>query len=194
MQGCTRCRLHGGASPLAQKKARKDEAEERARKQMFRLHLPEPIKISHVEAMIWLVSAKYAEVVWLRDKVQSTDADELVWATVQEKTQSGGLPGTMYSTTQEARASVWWLMLRTAEDQLIRFASAAHSAGIADAEVDLAKQRGQMLGTFLDNLMAALCASLVAAGVTRNDFPAQWAASIAELFPQHFRALGSVPA
>lgn len=195
--GTTRCKIHGGASPMAQKKAKKDAAEAAARKQMLRLGFPEPVKISHVEAMIWLVSAKYAEVRWLRAKVQELCDEDLVWGTTREVEQNatGGVNAVSFdSTTKDAVASVWWTMLRGAEDQLVRFASAAHAAGVADAEVDLAKQRGQMLGVFLDNLMAALCAALVAAGVTRKDFPDVWASSIAELFPKHFRALGAVPA
>lgn len=195
MQGCRRCRLHGGATPGAQRKAKHDAAEAAARRQMERLHLPPPVKISHVEAMIWLVSAKYAEVAWLREKVQSLDEEDLTWGLTQRRSQAGGTTATSFDAeVYEVQASIWWLMLRTAEDQLIKFASAAHAAGVADAEVGLAKQRGQMLGVFLDKLMAALCAALIKAGVTREDFPAVWEASIGELFPRHFRALGAVPA
>jgi len=195
LPGCNRCADHGGAHPFAQQKARLILAEAGARKEMLKLGLPEPVKISHVEAMIWLVSAKYAEVRWLRAHVQELGDTDLVWSKTQEKNTSSLIAvGNSDSETFEAGASIWWVMLRTAEDQLIKFASAAHAAGVADAEVDLAKQRGQMLGLFLDNLMAALCAMLVEAGVTREDFPDVWASSIADLFPRHFRALGAVPA
>jgi hypothetical protein len=192
MPGQKRCGFHGGKHPYAKEKLDRIKAEQGAREQMMKLGFPEPEKISHVEAMIWLVSAKYAEVRWLRAKVQELDMEDLIWGKTQEKIV--GLIGNVDTETSEARPSIWWTMLRTAEDQLVKFAAAAHAAGVADAEVDLAKQRGQMLGVFLDNLMAALCAALVAAGVTREDFPEVWAASIADLFPKHFRTLGSVPA
>lgn len=207
LPGQKRCGNHGGRHPYAHEKENRIKAEEAAREQIMKLGFPEPVHISHIEAMVWLVSAKYAEVRWLRAKVQELEDTELIWGqTGERKTtlndhaaemEELGLPmisHTVTVTDYTARTNIWWLMLRTAEDQLVRFAAAAHSAGVADAEVDLAKQRGQMLGVFLDNLMAALCAALVAAGVTREDFPQQWAASIADLFPKHFRTLGSVPA
>lgn len=198
-QGAKTCHFHGSATRAARAKAAQNVAEEKARVQMARLGLPEPVKISHGEAMIWLVSAKYAEVCWLRAKVQSISEADLVWGVTRDKAgatttnlETGEVTSAAPEVTRESRPNIWWVMLRGAEDQLVVYAKAAHAAGVDDAHVDLAKQQGQMLGAFLDGLMAAMFAALVGAGVTREDFPGVWAATIADLFPRHFRALGGV--
>lgn len=179
------CAKHGANAKQNLRKAEERIAEGKARAQMARLGLPEPVKISHTEAMIWLVSAKYAEVCWLREQVQAIDPADLVWGKIRNK-EGGDDRGTTY----EAKPNIWWVMLRSAEDQLVTYAKAAHAAGVDDAHVDLAKQRGLLLGQFLDSLMAALCAWLINAGVTRENFPGAWAAGIADLFPKHIRTLG----
>lgn len=185
MKGQNVCYMHGGQSSQAVAGAEKRLAEQAARKQMARLGLPDPIKISAIEAMVWAISAKYAEVVWLRSIVQSIDTDDLVWGKTRVKKG-----GDDHGTTKEAVASVWWQMLRGAEDQLVKYAATARARNVDEATVTIAEQQGQMLGQFLDGLMAAMLAALIQEGVTTAEFPVVWARCIRELFPKHFRTLG----
>lgn len=178
------CAKHGANAAQNLRKAKDRVAEGKARTIMARRGLPEPIAISHTEALTWLVSAKYAEVCWLRAMVASIPETDLVWGTTREK-EGGDDRG----TTREAKPSIWWVMLRGAEDQLARFAKDAHACGVDDANLDLAKERGRLLGVLVDGLLAALCAALVAAGVTGPAFEVAWQAAIADLLPKHFRAL-----
>jgi hypothetical protein len=181
------CKFHGGNNPDALRLAKKRETEKKAQLQIKKLGLPlHPEPISHTEALIWLVSSKYAEVCWLREKVAKIPDPELVWGVTSDKV--GGHDG---GTTSAATPNIWWEMLRKAEDQLVKFATAAHAAGVDDAMVDIAKARGMMMGAFLDALMDNLKTSLIKQGVTQGDFSAAWSASISSLFPAAFRALGS---
>jgi len=164
MTGGKRCRVHGGSSPQAKAKARTRIAEGKARAVMVRLGLPEPVEISAAEAMIWMVSAKYAEVLWLRAMVGSIDPGDLVWGVSRERTDAGtavnvaGAP-VPQEKTFEARPNIWWQMLRTGEDQLVRYAAAARAAGCDEARVRLAESQGDAIVGALRRIFVRLALS-----------------------------------
>jgi len=207
--GAKTCYFHGSATKKSHAKAARNVAEAKAREQMARLGLPEPVEISAAEAMIWSVSAKFGEVCWLRAMVASVPQQDLVWGVARERAGKPPsspvdgvepIPGTGQppdlvaapERTFEARANIWWVMLRGAEDQLVRYAKDARAAGCDEARVRLAEAQGDMLASFVKGLLTALYGALLAAGVTGADFEVVWATSVAELVPKHFRALGPV--
>lgn len=190
------CRMHG-SNGRSQRKARKEREEAKARKVMAKRGLPEPINISHIEAMSWLVSAKYAETLWLRTMVSSIPEQNLVWGVTREK---AGVPITDLETgvvtvgvpevTREARPNVWLGLLHEAERDLRQCAKDAHGIGIDDAHLELAKEQGALLKERQDGFLLLLYAALVAAGVTGPAFEVAWVAAVADVLPRYFRGLG----
>lgn len=212
---CTRRAINGGVvcpvhgnNARSKAKAAANVAEAKARAVMARRGLPEPVAITSTEAMIWSISAKYAEVLWLRREVQQVGRDDLVFGVTREKTSKAppepvdgtepgpgtGEPPVTFERTFEARANIWWVMLRSAEDQLVKFAKDARSCNVDEAQITLARRQGEMLGAmfgrFLDQLMDALRDALIQAGVTQGEFVRVWKETIDGLFPAAFRALG----
>jgi hypothetical protein len=179
---------------------------------MARLGLPEPVEISAAEAMIWMVSAKYAEVLWLRAMVGSIPQDDLVFGVSRERTggdassgvtapkgEAGSSPGAGLERTFEARPNIWWQMLRTGEDQLVRYAAAARAAGCDEARVRLAESQGEILVQVMRAALVAMFKvvvdTLTAAGVSDVQvvivaLQVAWEAAVSEVVPREFRRLG----
>lgn len=142
--GGTVCHYHGGSAPQVRAAAaRRIEADIAANvladglAQAYGEQVPD---IDPAEAMLRAVSWKFAEVCALRAMVSQLSQNDRVWGTTREKT--GGEDA---GTTEEAKPSVWWQMLRTAEDQLIKFAAAARAAGCDERRVQIAEQQGDQL-------------------------------------------------
>lgn len=140
--GGTVCRVHGGASRVAKAAAARRAQEDAARQQLMALGEPEAIDPS--EALLRLISWKYGEVKWLRARVQDLPDDELTWGVAQ--TDIGlGPEGPIDRVTEKASPSVWWGLLRQAEDQLASYAERALRAGIEERRVRLAEDQGNMV-------------------------------------------------
>lgn len=155
INGGTVCATHGGRAPqVVAAAARRLEAAAaselvaRSLAEAFGDSVPE---VDPAEAMLSAVSWKYSEVVFLRQKVAGLKEKEMVWGKTRVKTG-----GDDYGTTKEARANIWWQMLRTAEEQLVRFAAAARSAGCDERRVRLAEQQGLMLASVVRRILDRL--------------------------------------
>jgi hypothetical protein len=122
----------------AARRAQEDEA----RKQLATLGQPEAIDPS--EALLQLIAWKYGEVKWLRARVREIPDDDLAWGRAQ--TDVGfGAEGPIDKVTEKASPSVWWGLLRQAEDQLADYAARAFRAGVEERRVKMAEQQGQMV-------------------------------------------------
>ena len=140
--GSTVCRVHGGSAPNVKAAAARRAQEEEARRQLAALGEPE--QVDPAEALLHLISWKYGEVKWLRQRVQDLPADELTWGIAQ--TDVGvGPEGPIDKVTEKASPSVWWALLRQAEDQLANYAERALRAGLEERRVRMAEQQGNMV-------------------------------------------------
>ncbi|WP_083812675.1 hypothetical protein [Arthrobacter sp. FB24] len=111
-------------------------------KQLANLGQPEAVDPS--EALLQLIGWKYGEVKWLRARVQDLPHNELTWGIAQ--TDVGiGPEGPIDKVTEKASPSVWWTLLRQAEDQLADYAARALRAGVEERRVKMAEQEGQMV-------------------------------------------------
>lgn len=149
--GIGRCKLHGGSTPSHVAKAEKQLREARLRNALALAYGDDVPDIEPAEAMLRAVSWKYAEVLALRIEVAALEREEMVWGTTRVK-EGGDDRG----TTEEARPNIWWQMLRTAEEQLVKFAAAARSAGCDERRLQLAEQQGQMLAGVIRRILERL--------------------------------------
>jgi hypothetical protein len=154
MTGQRVCRKHGGKAPqnLAAAARRIDQAEKlqalhAGLAAAYGDHVPD---VDLGEAMLRAVAWKYAEVLALRALVAALDDGERVWGVVRDK--SGGED---YGVTREARPSVWWVMLREAERDLVKFAGAARAAGVAEQRIQLEHDKARAVAVALQEGMDA---------------------------------------
>ncbi len=144
------CRVHGGnASQVKAARGHRD-IERKARAQMTALGQP-VADVTPTQALLDLIHAKAGEVAWLRAKVQELDEGDLVWGVTREKTG-----GDDAGTTREAKPSIWWAMLRTAEDQLANYCTRALTAGIEERRVRLAESQGALVADAIRRILTAL--------------------------------------
>lgn len=170
------CRVHGGATRQVRAAAARRAQEEAARKQLAALGEPEPVDPS--DALLHLISWKYGEVKWLRQRVQDLPGDELTWGVAQ--TDVGvGPEGPIDRVTEKASPSVWWALLRQAEDQLANYAERALRAGIEERKVRIAEQQGDIIAAVMMNIFNRLALT-----------PEQWEA-VHVVTPQELRKLAA---
>lgn len=140
--GGTVCKIHGGGIPAVKAAAERNAELEAARRQLAALG--EPDAIDPGQALLRLIAWKYGEVQWLRDRVKAVPADELTWGRAQTD-QGIGPQGMVDTTTTKAAPSVWWVLLRDAENQLADYSTRALKAGIAERQIRLAEGQADLV-------------------------------------------------
>jgi hypothetical protein len=142
----TRCRLHGGASPMAKSAAEVRRQDREARGILATLG--EPVDgeiINPVDVLLRLISYKWAEVLWLRAKVQELDTKDLVWG-VDSHDIGVGPDGPIDKQTFKAAPNIWYRLLREAEKEARDLAVAAARVGIEERQTKISEQTaGQFL-------------------------------------------------
>ncbi len=144
--GAEVCYTHGGATPQVKAAAARRQAEKLAARdaakavQLFGGRRD----ISPAEALLELVQTKAAEVWYWRARVAEVDEDALTWGVT--KVKSGGDD---HGTTEEAKASVLYLQMRQAEQDLASYSAAALRAGVEQAMVNIAQQQAKQIITVL---------------------------------------------
>lgn len=165
----TRCRLHGGASPNAQRAASERRTRREALKQLSILgHIPET-NVDPTAALLELITQKHCQVTALREIVAELEANAerddtgevdlgrhpLVWG-ISNHEKGVGVHGPIDKTTEAPGVSVWLKLLQEAEDQLARYTTAAMKAGVEQRQMDLleehATQLAQVITRVLDQL------------------------------------------
>ncbi|WP_284752630.1 hypothetical protein [Arthrobacter sp. efr-133-R2A-120] len=140
--GGTVCKIHGGGSLAVKAAAARRAQEDEARRQLATLGQPEAI--DPAEALLQLIGWKYGEVKWLRARVQDLPDGDLTWGLAQ--TDVGlGPEGPIDKVTEKSSPSVWWVLLREAEDQLADYAARALRAGVDERKVRMAEHQGLMV-------------------------------------------------
>lgn len=98
--GVGRCKLHGGSTPSHVAAGQRALAERAARTYGV------PRVVNPIQAMVELMHDSAGHVAWLRDMVQASDPDALIWGRADEvNRESGEFPGV--DTKYAAAPSVW---------------------------------------------------------------------------------------
>lgn len=170
------CTSHGGRArqvrTAAARRAEAAQADVALRRGLAAAYGDQVPDVDPGEAMLRAVSWKYAEVTALRVKVAELDDTERVWGTTRVK-EGGDDRG----TTQEAKPHIWWTMLRSAEEQLVKFAAAARAAGCDERRVRLAEAQGDLVAGVIRRILDDLALT-----------PAQ-IELVPVVVPQHLRAI-----
>lgn len=94
-------------------------------------------------------------VAWLRQRVQETEPEALVWGVESEVDKgSGEFPGV--DVTTSARSNAWVRLYGEERDRLIRMCKIAHDMGIAERHVELAERVGGLMADLLGGVLADL--------------------------------------
>lgn len=154
VRGGTRCGKHGGKSPKATEAAETRIMEAEATQILGRID-PDGEKKHPVEHLLKLINQKAAEVAWLRAKVQALTEEELTWGlTKHDEGQEKGQPTDL--KTMESTPNIWWVQLRSAEEQLAKWAAAATRAGVEERQIRLAEGRGELIVGAIQQILTGL--------------------------------------
>lgn len=154
--GIGACKLHGGNTPGARNRARR-ELEHRAAEQAVQTY-GLPVEIDPSTALLQEVQRTAGHVAWLGQRVAQLEADDLVWGVVLERESTGGEHGDGSVLERRAALNVWVQLYQEERRHLARVSSAAVAAGVAERQVRLAEQTGAQITEGLRWLAAALTA------------------------------------
>lgn len=94
-------------------------------------------------------------VAWLRERVQETEPEALVWGVDSEVDKgSGEFKGV--DVTTSAKASMWVQLYGQERDRLTRMCEVAHRMGIAARQVELAERVGSLMADLLRGVLGDL--------------------------------------
>lgn len=148
VEGARRCRMHGGNTAKAAARA------ETARAMQALGDVPDQT-VDPAEALMRLVTEKWAECQWLRQRVREVEAEALTWSTVQHD-EGVGPEGPIDKRTARADAHVWWRLLREAEDQLAKYSTAALRAGVERRQIELQEAQALHLAQAIHRILDQL--------------------------------------
>jgi len=147
--GAGRCKLHGGSAPSG----RVAGATELARRAMETYGVK--VDTNPIEALLDEVRWTAGHVAWLRERVQQTEQDALVWGQTEAvNKQASEYPG--LDTTEAAKPNVWLVLYQQERKHLVDVCKAAISAGIAERQVQLAEEQGRMLADVIRAVLGDL--------------------------------------
>lgn len=154
INGTKRCRLHGGATPVAIAKNERRKDQEAAIREAARLVTARDI--DPATALLETVQYTAGEVAYWRTKV-----DELTDAQVAgmgvTKTETGvekGQPTDL--TTTETTTHIYVAQLRDATDRLAKYSALALRAGLEARRVKLAEDQGRAVAGAIRQILEAL--------------------------------------
>lgn len=153
VKGSLRCRMHGGASPQAKRKAAQRVSEDIARKAMETYG--HKADVDPITALLDEVCWTAGHVAWLRERVREIEAEALVWGkTTEVDKQAAEYPGT--DTTEAAAPNIWLTLYQKERAHLVAACKAAISAGIEERRVRLAERQGDMIVAVLQKIFGDL--------------------------------------
>lgn len=175
IKGGTRCVRHGGAAPQVQAKAAERVIEANARGILGRIDPTQP-RENPVETLLNLIHGKTAEVSWLRGKVQALQDEDLVWGKTEHK-EGVGPEGPINLDVFKSEQSIWWRLLREAENQLANWITMALKAGVDERRVRIVEAQGSLVAGAIKSILDGL------------NLTTEQAALIPVLVPQALRQL-----
>lgn len=154
VQGATVCVTHGGAAPQVKAAAGKRLAVAEWAKSFGAPAEDADPSQTVLDEIRWAAG----HVAWLRERVQETDPEALVWGIESEVDRgSGPLPGV--DVTKAAKASMWVQLYGQERDRLTRMCEVAHRMGIAARQVELAERVGSLMADLLRGVLGDLALS-----------------------------------
>lgn len=190
------CRNHGARAPqniaAANNRAELKANQAALEAGLWAAYGANPPKVDPAQALLDALRWKHAEVTALRMQVAALDPDDLTWGITREKTG-----GDDRGTTHEAKPNIWLGLLHTAEDQLVKFAKAAHDAGIQEREIALAEGQGRILAGAIQQILTLMHASVIALLSDNTSavaaIEASWSGFVATHAPAVLRSLPATP-
>jgi hypothetical protein len=144
--GGTVCSVHGGSAPAVRAAAGRRVAEADARKAVATYGLA--VDIDPSAALLQEIARTQGAVLWLADKVRELDPEALVWGIT--KTQHGhGQQGRIDVTEEAAEVSAWVRLWQTERSHLVKVCESALRAGVAERQVRLAEQQGELIAAVI---------------------------------------------
>lgn len=185
------CKLHGGATRNHKTAAKL----EKARQAVETYGLPRVVAPD--VALLEEVHRSAGHVAWLARKVAEHDEDDLVWGLVETTEKNATeFPGT--DRVEKAVPSVWLTLYQQERKHLAAVCKSALDAGVAERQVRLAEQQGQLMAGTVQRIADALLVAVVglvndisaagAADAIRQAWP-RW---MAEIAPRELRASAEI--
>lgn len=148
--------MHGGRTQKARERVQMQRA-------MRALGEVPAENVDPAEALLGLVTQKWAEVQWLRIKVDETsgvagspgERDPLIWGLTKHETGVGP-QGPVDQETHEVAPNIWWKLLRDAEDQLAKYSTAALRAGVERRQIELQEAHALHLAQAITRILDQL--------------------------------------
>lgn len=146
MRGMDKCRYHGGKSPQALAARDRREAEDAANRAIATYGLPRDID-PH-DALLEEIARTAGHVDWLANVIAQLDRDAIAFGVHSVETGRGE-KGDIDKTTLQAGVAVWVDLYQRERKHLVDVCKAAIGAGIAERQVRLAEQQGQLIAEVL---------------------------------------------
>ena len=177
----TRCGKHGGFGRLGRKGyqawIKKLDQEEKARKILDTYG--EPVKDANpVEQLMELIAYSAGHVKWLRQKVQETAPDDLIWGTTEHVESTEDV-----KTKEVAAPSVWLKLYDQERDRLADMCDKAIRNGIEAKRVEIAQKFGEQLLRFAGAIFNQLLVALEQQGWVREELEEVWPDVTREVLP-----------
>lgn len=175
------CVKHGAGSPQSRAAGPQRVELERAREAVEVYGLPRDI--SPTDALLEEVRWTAGHVDWLRQRVQQTEREALIWGTTQQEQMNSfgtgfeGADESSTTTTEAATAHMWLVLYREERKHLLAVCKAAIAAGIEERRVRLAESQGTIIAAVIRDILGDL-------GLT----PEQWEL-VGVVVPRHLRAV-----
>lgn len=163
--GTTVCRMHGAATPVIKRAAKRRVAQQKAQAALDKAVTGLGLRrdISPVDALLEEVSRSAANVAWLELKVRELTKDDddrlekhpLVWGTTTiEEIEASQYPGT--NVTEASGVNVWYDLYLTERKHLATVSAMALKAGIDERRVRVAENQVTMLEGVLRRIFGDL--------------------------------------
>lgn len=148
--GHGRCYLHGGRSASGRQYAQKQAAEAL----MKTYGIDNPIPTDAVQGLLQEIARTAGHIAWLSTQIGDLTPEELIKGETSLVIKKGFENGT--SRTIEAAPHILLELYLTERKHFARVCSDAVRAGIAERQINLAEQQGQMFGEFLTKILDGL--------------------------------------
>lgn len=152
--GTGRCKLHGGASPNAEVAG----AVALARREMA--VMGRPLDMEPHEALLECIRIAAGEVQYASERIAELDASQAVGPVVTTRPRKGeyGMEqhGDVVEEHGQPAVHIWVEVRHRAMDRLVNYSKIALSAGVAERQVRIAEQQGQLLAQAIRGILADL--------------------------------------
>lgn len=162
MHGQSVCSTHGGRGRNREAGARQWAKERQHQREMNRLEnavktLGLPVEMDPQQALLEEIARTAGHVRWLGERIGALNEEDLAWGTFSEEHRTGvgematkDSPGIDLTTTvKQARPAVLVELYQKERAHLVHVAKVAIQCGIAERQIKLAEEQGQMIAQAL---------------------------------------------